>query len=124
VDVLVFLVDPVCPVVVKVTVADRGTELEDGFGAVQAQRAPVLSRRSFTRRPAGAFDNTSGDRVGLVKLVRLRGLRVLVDQPAEDRSPVNPGGVEVNSSQRRIRWLLTERAMWMVGVVVAGCTRW
>jgi hypothetical protein len=58
--------------------------------------------------------------VGLVKPVRLRCLRILVDQAAQDRSAVNPGGVQVNDVRRRIRWLLSERAMWTVAVVVAG----
>jgi hypothetical protein len=33
---------------------------------------------------------------------------------------VNPGGVQVNDVRRRIRWLLAERAMWTVAIVVAG----
>jgi hypothetical protein len=46
--------------------------------------------------------------VGLVKQVRLRGLRILDDQSAENRSPVNSGGVEVNDTRRRIRWPLVQ----------------
>jgi hypothetical protein len=32
---------------------------------------------------------------------------------------VNPGGVQVNDVRCRIRWLLPERAMWTVAVVVS-----
>jgi hypothetical protein len=37
------------PVGVEVAVGDQGAQLDDGFGAVQAQRAPVMSRRSPMR---------------------------------------------------------------------------
>jgi hypothetical protein len=32
---------------------------------------------------------------------------------------VEPGGVQVNNVRRRIRWLLAERTMWAVAVVVS-----
>jgi hypothetical protein len=35
-------------------------------------------------------------RVGLVNSARLRCLRILVDQPTQDRLPLNPGGVQVS----------------------------
>jgi hypothetical protein len=33
---------------------------------------------------------------------------------------VNPGSVQVNNVRRRNWWLLAERTMWTVAVVVAG----
>ncbi|WP_439117699.1 hypothetical protein [Micromonospora sicca] len=53
----------------------------------------------------------------------IRALRcglVFVDQPAEDRSPVDPSGVEVNGVRRRFRWPLIQRLVWSMAVVVAG----
>ena len=46
--------------------------------------------------------------VGLVKPVRLRCLRVFVDQSAEDRLSLDSGGVEVDDLQRRVRRSLVE----------------
>jgi hypothetical protein len=46
VDAPVFLAHVEVPVGVEVAVAVQGAELEDGFGAVQAHRAPVMSSRS------------------------------------------------------------------------------
>jgi hypothetical protein len=47
-------------------------------------------------------------RVGLVKPVKLRCLRVFVDQSAEDRASLDSGIVKVDDLRRRIWWSLFE----------------
>jgi hypothetical protein len=49
VDAAVRLGEVVAPGGVEVAVAPAGAQLEDGFGALQAQPAPVMSSRSPTR---------------------------------------------------------------------------
>jgi hypothetical protein len=47
-------------------------------------------------------------------------LRILIDQAAEDRPSLHPTGIEIaRVCSRRVWWLLAERPMWAVIVVVA-----
>jgi hypothetical protein len=63
----------------------------------------------------------SRDPAGLAKPVRLRCLRILVDQSAQDRSPVN-AGVQVNNVRCRNRWLLEQTALctYLSAVLLLG----
>src|SRR4051794_20839716 len=58
--------------------------------------------------------------VGLAKGVQLRCLRVFVDQPAEDLASLDLGGRWGSDLRTRLGWLLAERAMWPMVVVVRG----
>jgi hypothetical protein len=55
--------------------------------------------------------------VGLINRVWLCGLRVFVDQPAENRASLNTGRGEVDYLRRWVWWLLVERSVWPVAVV-------
>jgi hypothetical protein len=58
--------------------------------------------------------------VGLVNWVWLCGLRVFVDQPAEDRASLNAGGGEIDCLRWSVRWLQVEGSMGPAAVVVDG----
>jgi hypothetical protein len=102
---------------------DEGLRRDRHDAGVRGQRPrrdrspPLLVIRIADGVPGVCITHSSVP-VGLVKSVRLRCLRILVDQSAENRTPVNPGGVQVYDVRRRIRPLLAQRTMWTVAVVV------
>jgi len=66
----------------------------------------------------GAFPSLS--LVELEHLIRLRCLRILVYQTAQDRVSMDPRGVGLYDLHGTIRWSLVQRTMWTVAVVVRG----
>jgi len=87
-----------------------------------ALHLPFDPARPPVRPPAGCWDpllyqvsralwddhQPDAHRVGLVKSARLRCLRILVDQPAEDRPSLDPGGGQVSDVRRRVGRLLAK----------------
>jgi hypothetical protein len=63
-------------------------------------------------------DQAISELVGLVNSVRLRGLRILVDQTAQDRAPSDSGSGQVSHVRRWIGRPLAQRAMRPMFVVM------
>ncbi|MCW2638935.1 MAG: hypothetical protein JWP76_1241, partial [Dactylosporangium sp.] len=93
--------------------AATDTSAVGAYGYLFPGSAPILDALNSCR---GSNPRTCGD---LPLRDDLCGSFVLVDQAAEDRASLHPGGVQVYDLRRRVRWLLVQRTMWTVAVVVS-----
>lgn len=87
----------------------------DSFGSAEEVTAREALLRGlpvgFGSRLPGSMPTPPRRRpepVGLVNRVRLRCLRIFVDDAAEDRAALDPGGVEVNGRGWWVWWSLVE----------------